>query len=106
MRDSCPCVDTNSALDTGIVLHEFRVMKRNITIALDETTARWARIQAARSDTSVSEFLGSILRERMAAEERYEHAMSGWLSAEPAALKKKSGKYPTREEVHERRRVR
>lgn len=80
-------------------------MKRNITIALDEATARWARVQAAHQDTSVSDYLGSLLRERMAADEEYGRAMSAWLAVRPTALKK-SGKYPAREELHERRRIR
>jgi plasmid stability protein len=80
-------------------------MKRNITIALDEATARWARVEAARNDTSVSDFLGSILRERMAGEARYDQAMEGWMRVKPVNLKK-AGKYPAREEVHERRRIR
>lgn len=33
---------------------------RNITITLEESLARWARIEAARSDTSVSRFLAQI----------------------------------------------
>lgn len=40
-------------------------MKRNITDALDEETARWAGIEAARRDASVSAFLAEILEERM-----------------------------------------
>ena len=38
---------------------------RNITITLEEELARWARIEAARSDTSVSRLLAEILRERL-----------------------------------------
>ena len=34
---------------------------RNITITLDENVARWAKIEAARRDTSVSRLLASIL---------------------------------------------
>lgn len=40
---------------------------RNVTVTLEEDVARWARIEAARQDTSVSRLLGSILKERMAA---------------------------------------
>ena len=42
---------------------------RNITITVDEDVARWARIEAAREDTSVSRLVGEMLRERMAEEE-------------------------------------
>jgi len=80
-------------------------MKRNVTITLDEATARWARVQAAHSDTSVSDFVGSLLRERMAADLSYERAMEAYLATPPTNLKQ-TGKYPRREELHERRRVR
>ena len=38
---------------------------RNVTVTLEEEAARWARIEAARRDTSVSRLLGELLRERM-----------------------------------------
>ncbi|NJD11821.1 MAG: CopG family transcriptional regulator [Gemmatimonadetes bacterium] len=76
-------------------------MKRNVTITLDEHTARWARVEAARRDTSVSDYVGSLLRERMQQDLGYERAMAAWLALEPVALKR-SGRYPTREAVHER----
>ena len=80
-------------------------MKRNVTITLDEATARWARVEAARRDTSLSEFLASVLREEMQEEDRYQHAMEEYLAREPVALKRR-GRYPTRSAVHERPRIR
>ncbi|HEX8814332.1 MAG TPA: hypothetical protein VF753_02430 [Terriglobales bacterium] len=41
---------------------------RNVTVTLEENVARWARIEAARQDTSVSKLLGALLKERMATE--------------------------------------
>jgi len=76
-------------------------MRRNVTITLDEATARWARIEAARRDTSVSDFVESMLRERMREDLEYDRAMTGWLALRPAELKR-SGSYPGRDEVHER----
>ena len=38
---------------------------RNVTITLEETVARWARVEAARKDISVSRLLAGILKERM-----------------------------------------
>ena len=76
-------------------------MKRNVTITLDEKTARWARIEAARRDTSVSEFVGSLLAERMQEEEDYGQAMATYLALKPAVLKR-GGRYPSRGSVHER----
>jgi len=42
---------------------------RNVTVTLEEDVARWARIEAARRDTSVSRLLGELLKEHMSAEE-------------------------------------
>ena len=38
---------------------------RNITVTLEEDLAQWARIEAAKRDTSVSRLLGELLKERM-----------------------------------------
>ena len=38
---------------------------RNITVTLEEDVAQWARIEAARQDTSVSRLLGALLKEHM-----------------------------------------
>lgn len=37
---------------------------RNVTVTLEEEVARWARLEAARCDTSVSKLLGELLKER------------------------------------------
>jgi hypothetical protein len=42
---------------------------RNVTVTLEEDVARWARIEAARRDTSVSRLLGELLKEKMGASE-------------------------------------
>ena len=38
---------------------------RNVTVTLEEDVAQWARMEAARRDTSVSRLLGELLKERM-----------------------------------------
>jgi hypothetical protein len=38
---------------------------RNVTVTLEEDVAHWARIEAARQDTSVSRLLATLLKERM-----------------------------------------
>lgn len=94
-------------LDTKIVLHYNRVMKpklRNITITLEESVARWARIEAATQETSVSRFLANILRERMKQNDEYEAAKQRALSRKP--FLKSDGRYLSREEVHDRSRLR
>jgi hypothetical protein len=78
---------------------------KNVTITLDEETAHWARVEAAHRDMSVSRLIGELLRERMRAETTYEDARQRYLARVPARLKK-TGRYPDREELHERGRLR
>jgi len=77
---------------------------RNITITLDESLARWARIEAARKDVSVSRLLADILHAQMTGEEEYDQAMREALAREP--FFKSTGPYLTREDAHDRDRFR
>jgi hypothetical protein len=77
---------------------------RNVTVTLEEDVARWARIEAARRDTSVSQLLGALLKERMSAEEGYDKAMRRALARKP--FLRSNGRYLTREEAHARARLR
>lgn len=77
-------------------------MKRNVTITLDEATARWARLEAARRDTSVSQLLGELLRERMQEQRAYARARADWNRRGPQQLREPAAAYPTREQMHER----
>jgi len=94
--------DDPGHVDTNLVLHDFRDMsKRNVTVSLDEETARWARVEAARRDTSVSRLLGDLLREHMERERSYEASMQRW-RAGPVRRLERGARYPSREEVHRR----
>jgi hypothetical protein len=73
---------------------------RNVTVTMEENVARWARIEAARAEMSVSRFLANILHERMAAQDGYAAAMRRALARKP--FLKTDGRYPSREEVHDR----
>jgi hypothetical protein len=73
---------------------------KNVTITLEETVARWARIKAAEQDTSVSHLVGQMLKERMQAETGYEAARKRYLSAKSRVIS--AGRYPRRDELHER----
>lgn len=77
-------------------------MKRNVTVSLDEETARWARLEAARRDTSVSRFIGELLRERMRREASYEEAMRAWMARRPRPLSAPGEPYPSRDQIHDR----
>ena len=77
---------------------------RNVTITLDQEVARWARVHAARLDTSVSRLLSGMLKERMLAEDDYARARRRALARQP--FLRTDGRYPSREELHDRARLR
>ena len=76
---------------------------KNVTISLDEETARWARVNAAKKNISLSRYVGELLYEHMHHSREYEAAMQRYLSRGP--FKQLTGppqRYATREELHER----
>jgi hypothetical protein len=77
---------------------------RNITVTLEEDVARWARLEAAHRETSVSRLLAAILKERMLERDGYEGAMRRALARKP--FLRTDGGYLSREEVHDRARLR
>jgi hypothetical protein len=90
-------------IDTKFVTHHIRFMKaklRNITVTLEEQVARWARMEAARKETSVSRLLGGILRERMLEKDGYETAMHRALARK--AFLKTDDQYLSRKKAHAR----
>ena len=85
------------------MLHYNSVMSnklRNVTVTLEETVAHWARMEAARLETSVSALLGSLLKERMLQDRSYDHAMRRALTRK--SFVKSDGRYLSREEAHDR----
>jgi hypothetical protein len=74
---------------------------KNVTISLDEELARWARVAAARREKSLSRFVSDLIRERMHLEEGSHAAMVRFFEEGPEPLKR-SGRYPGREELHDR----
>ena len=81
------------------------VSRRNITITLPESVARWVRVAAAERAVSVSRFIAALLERRMQGERAYDRAMRANLARPPVRLKERGG-YPSREDVHERPRLR
>jgi len=99
--------EMQTCLDTKSVKHYIRVMRtklRNVTVTLEEDVARWARIEAAQKETSVSRYLGDLLRERMLEKSAYESAMRRALARKP--FLETDGRYLSREEAHDRARLR
>ena len=78
---------------------------RNVTITLEEEVARWARIRAAYENISVSRLVGEMLKEEMIKEENYEKAMSRYLLRKSIRISR-SGKYPKRDELYDRKSLR
>ena len=56
---------------TGLVL-------KNITIAVSEEAARWARRKAAEENTSVSQLVGGMLENQMRIADEYWRAYDRW----------------------------
>ena len=65
--------------------------------------ARWARIKAAKQNTSVSRLVGELLREKMIEEHKYQIAMQQYLSQSPNVLKPQGEKLPVREALYDRK---
>lgn len=79
---------------------------KNVTITLDERTAAWLRIHAAEQGMSVSRFVGEALRARMQKDREYEDAMRRFLSRKPVIINKSGERYPKREDLYDRGRIR
>jgi hypothetical protein len=75
---------------------------KNVTVTLDEETALWARLEAARRDVSVSSLLRQLLTDHMGGQVAYEGAKDRYLSRQPSKLSKRGSSYPRREELHDR----
>lgn len=82
--------------------HYFQTVK-NVTITLEEDVAQWTRVNAAKHSTSVSRWVGELLRERMLAEESYQASMEQFLAVKPRRLRADSATpYPSRDELYDR----
>lgn len=79
---------------------------KNVTITLDEQTATWVRVEAAKRNTSVSRLVGEMLQQKMKQEDAYEAAHRRWKAAKPVRLTEPGERYPTREEIYDRGRLR
>lgn len=87
------------------VLHDVRATLtgvRNVTISLDEETALWARMEAARRDTSLSRFVGEVLHQQMADRAEMARARRSYERRAAVALGAKGGRYPGRDDIHAR----
>ena len=77
------------------------VVKRNLTIQLDEEVVQEAKVLAAKRGTSVSSLLAQLLTRETAAARRYEEARQHALEAMDNAIPR-GGRSWTREELYDR----
>lgn len=73
---------------------------KNITVTLDEKTATWVRIHAAKQGKSVSRLLGELLRQHMSDLREYHEAMRRFQAIKPFDADWIGGRRPTREELY------
>ena len=81
-------------------------MKKKITITLQEDLARWLRVKAAEDDRSVSKWLAELLERMRLQEAACETAMKRYLEVKPRKIDWLDGRKLTREELHDRPRLR
>jgi hypothetical protein len=73
---------------------------KKVTITLDEKTAAWARVYAAKHNTSVSRMVGEMLQRRMRESHKYEEAMRRFLEKTPVKINRSGKPYPRRDELY------
>jgi hypothetical protein len=79
---------------------------KNITITLDDLTARWAKEAAAEQGKSLSRYIGDLLQDSLRHSQEYERAMKAWFALGPFINSEPGTRYPTREEIYDRGRFR
>ena len=77
---------------------------KNVTITVDESALAWARIEAAKRNTSVSRLVGEMLVEKMQREDAYARAEREWL-ADDVTFTSTAQPYPRRVEIYAERYV-
>ena len=73
---------------------------KNVTVTMEDSVAEWARLEAARRNTSVSRLIGEMLAEKMRRDDAYERAMREALEFRPLPIERP---FLTRDEIHAER---
>jgi len=73
---------------------------KNVTVTMEDDVADWARMEAARRNTSVSRLIGELLADKMRHDDAYERVMREEL--EFKSIGTSDGRYLTREELYDR----
>ena len=74
---------------------------KNVTVTMEDAVADWARMEAARRNTSVSRLVGELLAEKMRRDDAYERAYQEWVN-DKRTWRSSGAPYPTREETYTR----
>lgn len=69
---------------------------KNVTVTMEDAVAEWARLEAARRNTSVSRLVGEMLADKMRNDDAYERALNEWLGRERSWVSDGAA-YPRRE---------
>ncbi len=72
---------------------------KNVTVTMEDSVAEWARLEAARRNTSVSRLVGEMLAEKMRRDDAYERAMQEWLQRD-VNYRSNGSPNPTRDEIY------
>ncbi|MFZ9286326.1 MAG: CopG family transcriptional regulator [Burkholderiaceae bacterium] len=75
---------------------------KNVTITVDEVALEWARIEAAKRNTSVSRLVGEMLADKMRHDDAYTRAMRDWMS-DTSSFTSGGAPYPGREATYAER---
>ena len=77
-----------------------------ITIKISDDLLNWVEVQATESGCSTAECIADALERLRAGEQTYDLAMERYFWREPSELRWIDGRRPTREELHDRERLR
>jgi hypothetical protein len=75
---------------------------KNLTITVEETALEWARIEAAKRNTSVSRMVGEMLVDKMRHDDAYARAMREWQN-DATTFTSGNQPYPTRDQTYAER---
>ena len=74
---------------------------KNVTITLEENVAKWAKVWAAKHDSSLSRMLANELKTKMKLDLDYDRAKESFLSKKPQLLSSPRDKYPSRDSLYD-----
>lgn len=72
---------------------------KNVTITMDEAVLEWARIEAAKRNTSVSRLVGELVADKMRHDDAYARALREWQN-DTTTFASAGQTYPVRELRH------